>query len=124
MTTTLSKLTGRGIAIAAALVGAVTVATPQPARADVSPGWAAAIGLGSFALGAALSRPYYGYSYGYAGYPYYGGYGSWGYPYYGYGYPYGYGSYMNYSYGSPSYYGSPYYGSSYGQPYYGYSWGY
>jgi hypothetical protein len=63
------KRTGRGLAVAAALVGGVMVTAPQPAQARVSPGWAAAIGVGSFALGAAAARGAYGY--GYPGYGYY-----------------------------------------------------
>lgn len=55
------KKTGRGLAVAAALVGGVMVTVPQPANAGVSPGWAAAIGVGSFALGAAAARGAYGY---------------------------------------------------------------
>jgi hypothetical protein len=55
------KKTGRGLAVAAALVGGVMVTAPQPAQAGVSPGWAAAIGVGSFALGAAAARGAYGY---------------------------------------------------------------
>jgi len=70
---TLTK-TGRGLAVAAALVGGVMVTAPQPANAGVSPGWAAAIGVGSFALGAAAARGAYGYpgyGYGYAAPPAY-----------------------------------------------------
>ncbi len=67
------KRSGRGLAVAAALVGAVSLTAPSPARANVSPGWAAAIGLGSFALGTAVgSSAAYPYGY-YGGYPY-GGY--------------------------------------------------
>ena len=55
------KKTGRGLAVAAALVGGVMATVPQPASAGVSPGWAAAIGVGSFALGAAAARGAYGY---------------------------------------------------------------
>ena len=77
---TAAKRTGRGIVVTAALIGTVAVVTPRPAHA-ISPGWAAAIGFGSFALGTALANPYYGW-----GYPAYGyGYGA--YPYYGYSYP-------------------------------------
>jgi hypothetical protein len=61
------KKTGRGLAVAAALVGGAMVTLPQPANAGVSPGWAAAIGVGSFALGAAAARG----AYGYPGYGYY-----------------------------------------------------
>ena len=60
------KKTGRGLAVAAALVGGLAMTAPQPAEAGVSPGWAAAIGVGSFALGAATARGAYGY--GYPGY--------------------------------------------------------
>jgi len=109
--------TGRGLVVAAALLGAVAATTPTPAQAGISDGAAVGLGLGSFALGTALgasARPYYG---GYAS-PYYGGYGA----------PYGY-----YSAPAPTYYApapaysytypSNYYGSSYG-PYYGTRWGY
>jgi hypothetical protein len=58
---------GRRLAVAAALVGGVMVTAPQPAQAGVSPGWAAAIGVGSFALGAAAARG----AHGYPGYGYY-----------------------------------------------------
>ena len=57
-----AKQAGRGLAVAAAVVAAVSVSVPNPAKANVSPGWAAAIGLGSFALGTALgaaSNTYY-----------------------------------------------------------------
>ena len=74
---TITKRTTRAIALAAALFAATPLIAPQPAHA-VSSGQAAAIGLGSFALGAALARP--GYGYGYA-YPAYGN----AYPAYGYG---------------------------------------
>ena len=60
------KRAGRGLAVAAALVAGVVMTAPEPAHAGVSPGWAAAIGVGSFALGAAAARGAYGY-------PYYGG---------------------------------------------------
>jgi hypothetical protein len=63
------KRTGRGLAVAAALVGGVMATIPQPAQARVSAGWAAAIGVGSFALGAAAARGAYGYpGYGYGYY--------------------------------------------------------
>jgi len=65
------KKTVRGLAVAAALVGGVAMTAPQPAQARVSDGWAAAIGVGSFALGAAAARGAYGYP-GYGGG--YGGY--------------------------------------------------
>ena len=58
------------MAASAALLGTVALATAsQPAQANVSPGWAAAIGLGAFALGTAAASPYYGYPGGYYGYP-------------------------------------------------------
>jgi hypothetical protein len=57
---------GRRLAAAAAILGAVGfAAAPQPAQANVSPGWAAAIGVGAFALGTAVANPYYGYPAGY-----------------------------------------------------------
>ncbi len=62
------KKAGRGLAVAAAIVAAGAVTTPQPAQANVSPGWAAAIGVGSFALGAATARGAYGGYYPYGGY--------------------------------------------------------
>jgi hypothetical protein len=69
------KRVARGAAVAAAAVIAVLFLTQNPAKA-VSGGEAAAIGLGSFALGSALgagaANPYGGYYGGYA-YPY-GGY--------------------------------------------------
>jgi len=67
---TLKKIV-RGSAVAAALVGGVMVTQPQPANAGVSPGWAAAIGVGSFALGAAAARGAYGYPGYYAAPPAY-----------------------------------------------------
>jgi hypothetical protein len=87
--------TGRGVALAVAILAAVGfVATPRPAHA-ISAGEAAGIGLGAFALGTLLSQqPYYS--------PYY-------YP--GYGYP---GSY----YGYPGYYAPPYTGRMCWDPYY------
>jgi hypothetical protein len=62
------KKTGRGLAVAAALVGGLAVTVPQPAQARVSTGAAVGIGLGAFALGAAAGRGAYGY--GYPGYYY------------------------------------------------------
>lgn len=63
------KLTGR-LALAAAVVAGVTLAVEKPAKA-ISGGEAAAIGLGSFAVGTALgagaANPYYN---GYYSYPY------------------------------------------------------
>jgi hypothetical protein len=70
---TYAKHSGRGIVFVAALVGAGVIGA-RPSHA-VSPDWAAAIGVGSFALGATIARPYYGYpayGYGYGGYPAYG----------------------------------------------------
>jgi hypothetical protein len=68
------------------------------------------VGLGGFALGAligaALTRPYYGYGYGYPSY--------YGYPAYSYGY--GYPAY-SYGYGYPAYYGG--YRRYYGPRFYG-----
>ncbi len=99
----------RGIVAAAPIIGMIATVAPQPARA-VSPGWAAAIGLGAFALGGMMASPY---AYGYPGY---------GYPAYGYGYPaygYGYGAYP-YAYG----YGYPYSGYGYGYSYAPYGYGY
>ena len=68
------RQTGR-LALAAAVAMGVTLTLGQPAKA-ISGGEAAAIGLGSFALGSALgagaANPYGGYYGGYA-YPY-GGY--------------------------------------------------
>lgn len=100
----LTKKTGRGLALSAALIGAVSLAAAPAAQAREwhggghwhgggwhhGGGWGgAAVGfglLGGALAGAAIaSSPYY---YGYS-YPYYGyGYGS-SYPYYGYS-PYGY----------------------------------
>jgi hypothetical protein len=53
LTTLFARLAG-----AAAIVGAVGLAAPQPAHA-VSPGAAVGIGLGAFGLGAILAAPYY-----------------------------------------------------------------
>jgi len=86
---TLSNLlgrTGRTLALATAIVGAIglTVA-PKPAHA-LSPGEGVAIGLGALAVGSAIgasSNPYYGYP----GYAYGPSYYSPGYSGYGYGYP-------------------------------------
>lgn len=74
--TIISKTT-RNIALAGALAGAVAfVAAPRPAAAFPT-GAAVGLGLGAFALGAAVgSSPYYyGAPYGYyapPAYPYYG----------------------------------------------------
>ncbi len=55
----IAKETGRGLAVAAALVGAVALSA-TPAQARVSTGAAVGIGLGAFALGSALgAAPYY-----------------------------------------------------------------
>jgi len=95
---TLSNLfgrTGRTIAFATALVGAIGLTvTPKPAHA-LDTGAAVGIGLGALAVGTALgaaSNPYYGYPgyYGYYG-PAYSPYGyaprsCWN-PYYGRYYP-------------------------------------
>src|SRR5215472_11291652 len=72
--------TGRKLAVAAAILTAIGLTTvPRPVDAGggwggggISPGAAAGIGLGAFALGSVLSRPYYNpyyYPYGYYGYP-------------------------------------------------------
>ncbi|HYU11258.1 MAG TPA: hypothetical protein VEK82_01695 [Stellaceae bacterium] len=65
------KQSGRGMAIAAALVVAASFTTLKPAQA-VDAGTAVGIGLGSFALGTALgstANPYYnGYYYPNGGY--------------------------------------------------------
>lgn len=57
---------GRGLALGTALVAGVAfTAAPRPAHAFPT-GAAVGLGLGAFALGAALgSAPYYGYGYGY-----------------------------------------------------------
>jgi len=64
------KRTGRGIAVAAAVVIAMLFLTQKPAQA-IDAGTAAGIGLGSFALGTALgagaANPYNPYYYPYAG---------------------------------------------------------
>ena len=72
-----SGKTGRGLAAAAAILAAIGSATvPRPADAGggwhgggISPGAAVGLGLGAFALGSALTNPYYYnpyyYSYGY-----------------------------------------------------------
>jgi hypothetical protein len=62
------KKAGRGLAVAAALAAGVAMTAPQPAHAGISNGAAVALGLGSFALGAAAARPYGGYGYPYGGY--------------------------------------------------------
>jgi hypothetical protein len=61
------KRTGRGLAVAAALVGGVMVNVPQPAHARIGTGAAVGLGLGAFALGAMAARG----AYGYPGYGYY-----------------------------------------------------
>ena len=57
------------LATAAAILGTIGLFTaPQPAHA-LGTGAAIGIGLGAFALGTALTAPYYGYpGYGYPGY--------------------------------------------------------
>ena len=55
------KKSGRGLAVATARVAGGALMVPQPAAARVSDGWAAAIGVGSFALGATAARGAYGY---------------------------------------------------------------
>jgi hypothetical protein len=64
--------TGRGVAVAAAMLAAIGwTATARPAHA-LSPAAGVGIGLGAFALGSVLANPYYnGYYYPYG---YYGGY--------------------------------------------------
>jgi hypothetical protein len=69
--------TGRGVAVAAAIVGVVGLtAAPKPAHA-IGTGAAVGIGLGAFALGTILanpyaySAPYYPYGYGYYAPSYY-----------------------------------------------------
>jgi hypothetical protein len=60
---------GRRLAAAAAILGAVGLATtPQPAHA-LGTGAAVGIGLGAFALGTALAAPYYYQPAPYYGYP-------------------------------------------------------
>jgi hypothetical protein len=65
------KQTGRGTAVAAAIVIAASLTTAQPAQA-LDAGTAVGIGLGSFALGTAVgstANPYYNpYYYPYGGY--------------------------------------------------------
>jgi hypothetical protein len=69
--------TGRGLAVATAILGVVGLTTiPRPADAGgIGPGAAVGIGLGAFALGSALANPYnynpYYYPNGYYGYGYY-----------------------------------------------------
>ena len=73
--------TGRGLAVAAAILAAIGLTTvPRPADAGegwhgggIRPGAAVGIGLGAFALGALAANPYYYpnyYPYGYYGYYY------------------------------------------------------
>jgi hypothetical protein len=73
--------TGRGLAIAAAILAAIGLTTvPRPADAGggwggggggISPGAAVGLGLGAFALGSVLANPYYSnpYYYPYGYYP-------------------------------------------------------
>ena len=64
--------TGRGLAVAAAILAAIGLTTvPRPADAGgIGPGAAVGIGLGAFALGSVLANPYYNnpyyYPYGYS----------------------------------------------------------
>ena len=75
------RKTGRGLAVAAAILAAIGLTTvPRSADAGggwsgggISPGAAAGIGLGAFALGSVLANPY-------AFNPYYSPYGYYGYP--------------------------------------------
>jgi hypothetical protein len=69
--------TGRGLAVGAILAAIGLTTAPRPADAGgwggggISPGAAVGLGLGAFALGSVLSRPYYNpyyYPYGYYGY--------------------------------------------------------
>ncbi len=69
--TVLTLLSGRGLLTAAALVGAVAIASPTPASAGVSPGAAVGIGLGSLALGTAIGSGAFANPYGYYPYGYY-----------------------------------------------------
>ena len=64
----LMKRSGRGLAVAAAVLATMSLTAVDPAQARVSTGAAVGIGLGSFALGTALgasARPYGYYPYGY-----------------------------------------------------------
>ena len=71
--------TGRGLAVVAILAPIALTTVPRSADAGggwggggISPGAAVGLGLGAFALGSVLSRPYYNpyyYPYGYYGYP-------------------------------------------------------
>jgi hypothetical protein len=62
--------TGRGAAVAAAMLAAIGLtAAPRPAHA-LSPAAGVGIGLGAFAAGSVLANPYYNpyyYPYGYYG---------------------------------------------------------
>jgi hypothetical protein len=62
--------TGRGLAVAAAILAAIGLTTAsRPADAGgIGPGAAVGLGLGAFALGSVLANPYYN------PYGYYGGY--------------------------------------------------
>jgi hypothetical protein len=72
--------TGRGLAVAAAILAAIGLTTvPRPADAGgggISPGAAVGLGLGAFALGSVLANPYYYNPYPYGYYGYYGYYPS------------------------------------------------
>src|SRR3954469_6580368 len=96
---TVAKQTGRGLALAAALVGTAALTAPTPAQARISTGAAVRIGLGAFPLGSALGAGAY-----YGGSPYYGG--GYGYPSYGYSYAPAYSYYPQTYAPSYSYYGS------------------
>jgi len=64
--------TGRGLAVAGAILAAIGLTTARLAHAGgIGPGAAVGIGLGAFALGSVLANPYYYNPY----YPY----GSYGY---------------------------------------------
>jgi hypothetical protein len=73
----IAKRSGRGLAVAAALVAAVSLtAVPGPAYAEhggggIGPGAAVGLGLGAFALGSALGAGAYGYPYYAPAYGYY-----------------------------------------------------
>ena len=66
--------TGRGLAVAAAILAAIGLTTAsRPADAGgIGPGAAVGIGLGAFALGSVLANPYYANPYYYSPsyYPY------------------------------------------------------
>ena len=67
-TAVLTLLSGRGLATAAAIAGAVAITDLTPAQARISTGAAIGIGLGSFVLGSAIASGAFANPYGY--YPY------------------------------------------------------